>query len=279
MDEPTAPLTTNEVRQLIRIVKSLKEQGITILYISHRLEEVFELADRVTVMRDGEWITTLDVDKTDMKTLVRHMVGRELKGNYPPRETEIGEEILRVENLTGNGVRNINFNLHRGEILGFAGLLGSGRTETMQMLFGAAKKKSGHIYMNGQIIHLKDTTAAQKLGIGLIPEDRKRHGIFLYMTIQWNTGVGCVRRKLTKWGFLLDKNREKALALEYVDKLKTKTPSIHQLACNLSGGNQQKVVVSKVTGDRCGNHDLRRAHPRYRRGRQAGDVPPDPRAG
>jgi ribose transport system ATP-binding protein len=246
MDEPTAPLTTNEVEQLMTIVRSLKEQGITIIYISHRLEEVFRIADRVSVMRDGQYITTLDIAETNMKELIRFMVGRELTGKYPPRERPIGEEILRVEGLTGNGVRDIGFTLHKGEILGFAGLLGCGRTETMQLLYGAAKKTGGKIFLRGQEVQVRNTGYAVKRGIGLIPEDRKRHGVFLGMTIKWNTSIGCLKMKLIQYGIIVDTRKEKQLALEYLTKLSTKAPSIEQLVANLSGGNQQKVVVSKV---------------------------------
>ena len=246
MDEPTAPLTTNEVAQLMEIIRSLKEQGITIIYISHRLEEVFQLADRVSVMRDGEYITTLDVAKTNMQELIRYMVGRELRGQFPPREKPVGEEILRVEGLTGNGVQNISFTLHRGEIFGFAGLLGCGRTETMQLLYGAAKKTGGKIFLNGREVDIKNTSIALSEGLGLIPEDRKQHGVFLSMTIKWNTSIGCIKQKLLKWGPVVDTKKERELALEYKDKLKTKAPGIEQTVSNLSGGNQQKVVVSKV---------------------------------
>lgn len=246
MDEPTAPLTTSEVEQLIKIVRTLQAQGITIIYISHRLEEIFQLADRVSVMRDGEYITTLNVCETNMKELIKFMVGRELRGEYPARVNPIGEEMLRVEMLTGNGVENINFTLHRGEILGFAGLLGCGRTETMHILYGIAKKASGKIYRSGKEIHIKNTNDALRHGIGLIPEDRKRHGVFLSMTIKWNISIGCLKKKVVKMGVIVDNKRETDLSLEYTTKLKTKTPSVDQIVSNLSGGNQQKVVVSKV---------------------------------
>lgn len=246
MDEPTAPLTTNEVEQMMNIVNNLKEQGITIIYISHRLEEVFRLADRVSVMRDGQYITTLNVAETNMKELIQSMVGRELRGSYPPREKPVGEEVLRVEGLTGNGVHDISFTLHKGEIFGLAGLLGCGRTETMQMLYGVVRKTSGKIFLNGKEVKIKNTTDALKKGIGLIPEDRKKHGVFLWMTVKWNTSIGSIRKKLLKFGFIVDTEKEKTMALDYAAKLKIKTPGIEQLVANLSGGNQQKVVVSKV---------------------------------
>ncbi len=246
MDEPSAPLTKSEVTQMFNIVRKLKEQGITIIYISHRLGEIFELADRVSVMRDGQYIITLNVAETDIKEIIKYMVGRELRDDYPARKNPVGEEVLRVENLTGNGVRDISFTLHKGEILGFAGLLGCGRTETMMLLYGAAKVTGGKIFLSGKEVKIKNTKTALKKGIGLIPEDRKKNGVFLYMTIKWNTGIGCLGKKLVRWGFLVDTKKENELALEYTAKLKTKTPSIEQLVANLSGGNQQKVVVSKV---------------------------------
>lgn len=154
--------------------------------------------------------------------------------------------MLRVENLSGNGVKDINFSLRKGEILGFAGLLGCGRTETMMLLIGAAKKTGGRIFLNGKEVEIKSPNSALKKGIGLIPEDRKKKGAFLFMTIKWNIAIGCIKEKLLRWGLFVDTNKEDELALEYVKKLRTKTPSIYQIVGNLSGGNQQKVVVSKV---------------------------------
>lgn len=246
MDEPTAPLTTNEVAQLYKIIRNLKEHGITIIYISHRLEELFDLADRVTVMRDGHYITTFNMAETNTGELIRCMVGHELSDKFPPREKPIGEELLRAEHLTGNGVRDISFALHKGEILGFAGLLGCGRTETMELLYGAAKKTGGKIFWHGREVEIRSTAGALRMGIGLIPEDRKKNGVFLNMTIRWNTAISCLRQKLLKYKIIVDTKKEKDLAVEYVNKLKTKTPGIDQLVANLSGGNQQKVVVAKV---------------------------------
>ncbi|WP_352408886.1 sugar ABC transporter ATP-binding protein [Lawsonibacter hominis] len=246
MDEPTAPLTANEVEQLFKIVNTLRGQGITIIYISHRMEEIFELADRVSVMRDGTYITTLDVDKTNIKELIQYMVGRELRDEYPQRNTPIGGELLRAEHLSGNGVEDISFTLHKGEILGFAGLLGCGRTETIELLYGAKKRTGGKVFLNGKEINVRNTTEAMKLGLGLVPEDRKRTGAFLNMTIVWNTGISCIKKKLVKGLGVVDTRKERALAEEYVKKLRTKTPSVDQWVANLSGGNQQKVVVAKM---------------------------------
>lgn len=245
MDEPSAPLTTVEVESMLSIVRALRDQGITIIYISHRMEEILGLVDRISVFRDGKYITTLDAAETSMEQLIQYMVGRELEADFPARKTPYGEEILRVENLTGNGVRNINFTLHKGEILGFAGLLGAGRTETIQMIFGAAKTAGGKIFLNGQETHIKNTADALDKGIGLIPEDRKLQGVFLPMTIGWNTSISALKKKLMR-GIIVDKKKEKALAKEYIQKLGVKTPSMNQLVGNLSGGNQQKVVVAKM---------------------------------
>jgi len=172
------------------------------------------------------------------------MVGREITGEFPERRTPVGEEVLRVENLTGNGVENISFTLHRGEVLGFSGLLGCGRTETMQMIFGAVKPESGDIYLGGEKTRIRNTADAYNKKIGLIPEDRKRHGIFLGMTIQWNICISALKR--VSDGFLMNKAKERKLAKEYVGKLSIRTPSIMQISGSLSGGNQQKVAVSKA---------------------------------
>jgi ribose transport system ATP-binding protein len=246
MDEPTAPLTKIEVEQLFKIIKTLKDQGITIIYISHRLEEIFRIADRVSVLRDGHYITTMDVKDAQMDILIHHMVGRDLVNEFPGRNGAIGEEVLRVEHLSGNGVRDINFTLHKGEILGFAGLLGCGRSETMQLLYGVAKKTAGKIILKGREVYIKDTTRALGHGIGLVPEDRKRNGVFMYFTIKWNTSIACLKQKLLKLGILVDTAKETALASQYADRLRTRAPSIETLVATLSGGNQQKVVVSKV---------------------------------
>ncbi len=246
MDEPTAPLTSSEVQKLFEIIASLRQKGITIIYISHRLEEIFELADRVTVMRDGKYITTLQVSETSKPELIHHMVARDLSSGFPKSDLPIGEEVLRVEHLTGNGVEDINFNLHKGEILGLVGLLGCGRTETAELLYGVRKKESGHVFLNGEEIQVRSTTDAVELGLGLVPEDRKRNGVFLYSPVEWNISIGCLKKKLMKLHMVIDRKKERALAEEYEDKLRIRTPSLEQLVANLSGGNQQKVAVAKM---------------------------------
>lgn len=244
MDEPTAPLTVNEVSLLMDIVRKLKAKGVTIIYISHRLEELFEIGDRVSIMRDGQYIKTLNIKDTCRKELVDLMVGRELTESYPSRKVDLGEEVLRVEHLTGNGVEDINFSLKKGEILGFGGLVGAGRTELMNVIYGADKLKSGTIYLSGKPVHFRDTADALAKGIGMIPEDRKRTGVFLKMSIRWNSVI-CALKSISHLG-IVNTKKEKEIADYYIKRLKIRTPAPEQLAGNLSGGNQQKVVLAKA---------------------------------
>lgn len=244
MDEPTAPLTVSEVDTLFRVVRDLKKKGVTIIYISHRLEELFEIADRVTVMRDGAYVGTEKMVDIDRRKLIAMMAGRELKESYPSRKVDVGEEVLRVENLYGNGDRNISFTLHRGEILGFAGLVGAGRTELMRVLYGADPMESGKVYIYGKEVHIKCCGDAIQAGIGYIPEDRKAHGVFLPMTIKWNTVINNL--KAFSSGLFVDTKKENRAAEEYREKFRIKTPSLEQRVRNLSGGNQQKVVLAKT---------------------------------
>lgn len=244
MDEPTAPLTVSEVETLFKVVRDLKKKGVTIIYISHRLEELFELADRVTVMRDGAYVGTENIEDIDRGKLIAMMAGRELKESYPVRNVEIGEEVLRVENLYGNGDRNISFGLHKGEILGFAGLVGAGRTELMRVIYGADALEAGKIFIHGKEVHIRSCSDAIQNGIGYIPEDRKAHGAFLPMTIKWNTVINNL--KAFSNGLFVDSRKENRAAQEYQEKFRIKTPSLEQRVRNLSGGNQQKVVLAKT---------------------------------
>ena len=244
MDEPTAPLTVSEVETLFRIIKDLKSRGVTIIYISHRLEELFEIADRVTVMRDGCFVDTKEIAEIDRKQLISMMAGRELNESYPEKKCEIGEEVLRVEHLTGNGDSDISFSLHKGEILGFAGLVGAGRTELMRVIYGANAKEAGRIFVNGKEEKIRSCQDAIRCGIGYIPEDRKNHGVFLRMSIKWNTVANNLKGYSN--GLFGDQKREARAAEEYQEKFKIKTPNLDQLVGNLSGGNQQKVVIAKT---------------------------------
>ena len=244
MDEPTAPLAAAEVDLLFSIIAKLKAKGVTVIYISHRMDEVFQITERVTVLRDGQYVTTINTADTNRAQLVNLMVGRELNENFPTRKTPVGDVILEAKNLTGNSVENISFQLHRGEVLGFAGLVGSGRSETMELICGAKKMDSGEVWMNGQKMHITSPASAIEHGIGLIPEDRKEQGVILFNTVKFNTSLSAAH-KLTKFGFISGKkNRE--MAEKYRETLRIKVPHIDQMVVNLSGGNQQKVVLAKT---------------------------------
>lgn len=244
MDEPTAPLAANEVELLFSIIAKLKARGVTVIYISHRMEEVFQITERISVLRDGRFIRTLNTADTNRAELVKLMVGRELNESFPVRETERGEVVLEARNLTGNSVENISFRLHRGEILGFAGLVGSGRSETMELIAGARKMDSGELLLRGKKVHITSPAAAIAHGIGLIPEDRKEQGCILFNTVKFNTSLSALNR-ITKFGFINGK-KNAALAEQYRQELRIKVPSVGQMVVNLSGGNQQKVVLAKT---------------------------------
>lgn len=244
MDEPTAPLAASEVELLFSIIEKLKKKGITIIYISHRMDEVFQITERISVLRDGEYVKTIDTADTNRQELVNLMVGRELNETFPERAVERGEVILETKNLTGNSVENISFKLHKGEILGFAGLVGSGRSETMELICGAKKLDSGEIILNGKTEKIKSPADAISKGIGLIPEDRKEQGVILHNTVLFNTSLSCMD-KLTTFG-LISKKKNVEMAEKYREDLQIKVPHIKQMVINLSGGNQQKVVLAKT---------------------------------
>ena len=252
MDEPTAQLTVSEVESLYSIIRELKKRKTTIIYISHRMEEIFEITDRVTVMRDGEYIDTINTKDTNRQELINLMVGRELNEKHPTRDgMDKDDVVLEVKNLTGVRNEGVSFKLRKGEILGFSGLVGAGRTELVRAIFGADKKSSGEIYVKGEKVKIKSPTDAISYGIGLVPEDRKMQGCFLSMTIEWNMAITNIK-ELSK-GNILNFNRIAKQAEIYKEKLRIKASSIHQKVGNLSGGNQQKVVVAKVLA---GNSDI-----------------------
>ena len=243
MDEPTASLTNVEIDALFSTIKRLKEQGVTILYISHRLEEVFQVADRVTVLRDGKLIKTMDIGETDKYGLVKLMVGREIS-EKKRIERKRGDLVLEVNNLTaGDRVKNVSFKAYKNEILSFSGLVGAGRTELMRAVFGADRFDSGEILMHGKKIKISSIRSAIKNGISLMPEDRKGAGLVLSLAVSKNitiTSIASVIRSL-----FISKKLESKVSNNYVKTLNIKTPSIYQQAKNLSGGNQQKVVLAK----------------------------------
>lgn len=244
MDEPSASIPMAEVKNMFRIVRRLKEKGVSVVYISHRLEELFELCDRVTVFRDGQYVVTRNVADITKKDLIKYMIGRELTEKYPERKTTFGEPVLEVKDLTGNGDFHINLLLKKGEILGLAGLVGAGRTELAKMLCGDVKPESGEIIIKGKQMKAASAADGVEMGIGLVPEDRKLEGVFLNYTIEWNIPIMSMRR-ISRLGIVNFKEADR-LTSTYVDMLAIKTPSVKQEVKNLSGGNQQKVVVAKV---------------------------------
>ncbi|WMJ80456.1 sugar ABC transporter ATP-binding protein [Clostridium sp. MB40-C1] len=244
MDEPTSSLSEKEVRELMKTIRGLKEKGIAVIFISHRLPELFEICDRVTVMRDGKKVKTLGIEELTEDDLIKLMVGRSLEQQFPKIETKIGEEILRVENLTSEGVfENVNFNLKRGEILGIAGLVGAGRTEIVRSIFGADPISSGKIYIKGNEVKIKSPSDAMKNGIAFLTEDRKGQGLILGNTIDFNMSISCYDD--FKNGFLIDLKKMKQAAIDNIEKLKISPPVPSFIAGKLSGGNQQKVVIGK----------------------------------
>lgn len=250
MDEPTAPLTARETKNLFRIVKKLKESGVSIIYISHRLEEVLEMCDRATVMRDGCTIQELNIADVTMDEIIRLMVGRELKDKYPRIEKEIGEELFRVDNLcAGSKVQNVSFSVREGEVLCVGGLVGAGRTETVRAIFGLDAKTDGRIFIEGRESAIKNPKDAIRAGIGYVTEDRKGEGLILKLGVDENITLAALDgfRK----GIHLNLGKEKNIVKEYVKKLNVKTPSIYQKVENLSGGNQQKVVLAKWLLSKC----------------------------
>lgn len=244
MDEPTAALGDSEIEELFKTIEDLKNNGISIIYISHRLQELWEVADRVTVFRDGEYIATHPIAETDKDLLINEMVGRELKEQFPERNVQIGNKVLEVKNLSGSGfLKNISFTVKKGEILGFAGLVGSGRTELMRCIFGADKINSGEIHINGQKENIANPRQAIEAGIGFITEDRKKQGLVLVRSVKENISLTDLSQIMD--GIVLNSKKDKNLAAEYIDKLNIKTPSEEQEVKFLSGGNQQKVVLAK----------------------------------
>ena len=244
MDEPTSALATHEVELLFEVIAKLKARGVTVIYISHRLDEVFRVTDRVTVLRDGRYVTTINTVDTNRQELVKLMVGRELNESFPPRHHELGEVVLEAKGLTGNSVEDISFTLRRGEILGLAGLVGCGRTETAQLICGAKPIDSGEILVGGKKIRLRSPVDAIGNGIGLIPEDRKEQGCILYNSVLFNTTLICNKKYMR--GGVIGQKKRRQIAQQFRDYLSIKVPSLQQQVVNLSGGNQQKVVVAKT---------------------------------
>ena len=245
MDEPSAPLTNNEVENMFKVVELLREQGVSIIYISHRLEEIFRLSDRIEVIRDGEYVTTLITPQATVDELIKLMVGREMTQKYPTRKPciDYNNVLLELKDVCGNGDENMSLKIHAGEVLGLGGLVGAGRTELAEVIFGSKPKESGQIILKGKEINPKSPREAIDLGIALVPEDRKRHGALLTNSIKNNINMPIYER-ISK-ASVINSSVEKANAEKYRKDIQIKCPSINMLVKNLSGGNQQKVILGK----------------------------------
>ncbi|MBN2031371.1 sugar ABC transporter ATP-binding protein [bacterium] len=244
MDEPSAALTIQEVKHLFAIIEDLKKQNMGIIYISHRLEEVFEIADRVMVLRDGEHVVTSEIKDINRNRLIEMMVGRPLESEFPKRISKVGVEHFRVKDLSHSQVvRNVHFHVSAGEVLGFAGLIGAGRTETMRMIFGADKPDSGHIFIEGREVRIRNPKDAIRHRICLLTEDRKGQGLILNHSCRENFSLPNLDQ--FSRGLFLDQGKERKTFSQYIKNLKIKIQSQEQMIVSLSGGNQQKVVLAK----------------------------------
>ncbi len=245
MDEPTSALTAREIEDLFRIIRDLKAKGCGIVYISHRLEELSHIVDRVTIMRDGQFITSMNFRDTTLDEIIANMVGREIKEKFPRVSCEKGKKVLEVRNLNaGHMVRNVNFSLYEGEIVGFAGLMGAGRTETTRAIFGVDPKEGGEIILDGKPVTIRKPEDAIRAGIVLAPEDRKKDGLCTKLSIRHNIALPNLDLICNKFG-VINSQKELEMCDRVVENLKVKTPSVEVNTGNLSGGNQQKVVVGK----------------------------------
>ncbi|MCP1108976.1 ABC-type sugar transport system ATPase subunit [Lachnospiraceae bacterium PF1-21] len=245
LDEPTAALTKNESEELYRIVDKLKENGVSIIFISHRFEDMYRLADRVTVLRDSQYIGTYDVDGITNADLIKAMVGREIKDLFPKPEVKLGEEVIRVENFSRTGYfKDVSFKVRAGEIIGLTGLVGAGRTEVVESICGVTRPDSGKVFLNGKEVTIKEPSDAMKNGIILLPEDRQKQGLILSWGLGDNVTLPIIS-KYAKGGFN-DTKKERELAKDLLESVDTKAVSIFDKASTLSGGNQQKVVVAKA---------------------------------
>ncbi len=245
MDEPTAALTEAEIQELFRFIRDLRAKGHGIIYISHRLDELWQITDRITVMRDGQYVGTVNTSEATKEDIISMMVGRVIY-EEPKQKSNVPEGapvVLEAKNLVAHNVKNVSFKLHKGEILGFAGLMGAGRTETMRALFGADPRADGEIFLNGEKVEIKSPADAVAHGIGYLSEDRKAFGLATGLSVMDNSVMASIPAFAN--GLMMNDRKVAETTNEYIDKIAIKTPSIRQLVRNLSGGNQQKVVVAK----------------------------------
>jgi ribose transport system ATP-binding protein len=243
MDEPSASLSQNELERLFAVIRKLKTEGVGIIYISHRLEEVFQIGDRLTVLRDGRFVHSCPVSETDRRSLIRWMVGRELEQEFPKIDPDRGEEVLRIEGLSSGILKDINLSVYRGEILGLAGLVGAGRSELARIIFGADPKDKGRISLEGGEISARTPREAIDLGIGLLTEDRNKYGLIMQMNVKENISLSNLRQ--VAGHFFIKQAKENSIAEKYKQALRIRTPSIDQKVEALSGGNRQKVVLAR----------------------------------
>jgi ribose transport system ATP-binding protein len=243
MDEPSSSLTSDEVSRLIKIIHRLKESGITIIYISHKLDEIFDFCDFVTVMRDGFVIDTKPTNEFTRGEMITKMVGRPIENEYPERPHCVGDTLLEVRSLNSRKLKNISFDLKKGEILGLVGLVGAGRSEIVRAIFGADRVHGHKILVDGKKVSINNPGDAKRLGIGLVPEDRKLEGLILPFTVESNISMASLS-KIKKFGFI-DKKIEKSIAEKHIKSLNIKTPTIKTRIVSLSGGNQQKCIVAR----------------------------------
>lgn len=243
MDEPTSALSPQEIDRLLRLVKQLRSRGVSVVYVSHKLEEVLRISNRVTVLRDGEKVACQHTAELDEKRLVALMVGRELGLGFPETDRSVDKVLLQVENLTTDAVNDISFHVHAGEIVGFSGLMGAGRTELAQALVGADRRKSGRVCVAGEDLTPSSPQAARRMGLGLVPEDRREQGIFPRRSVRENASIAALD-SLSRWGWVRRRD-EQGRVEESVERLRIRTASTETPIANLSGGNQQKVLLCR----------------------------------
>lgn len=243
MDEPSSSLTSEELKRLGEIIKDLRSKGISIIYISHKLDEIFEYCNIVTIMRDGQVIDTKPVEKLTRAAMIAKMVGRDMANEYPALPDTVCEPLLEVKNLNTHKLHNIGFTLHKGEILGLVGLVGAGRTEIIRALYGADRVKTKEIYIDQKAVTIRTPRDAKKLGMGLVPEDRKQQGLVLKFSVESNITMSALDR-IAKFGFV-NRKEEQRIAERQIKNLQIKTPSAQTKVSTLSGGNQQKCIVGR----------------------------------
>ena len=244
MDEPSSSITESEVHILYDNIKRLKEKGVGIIYISHKMDEIFEICDEVTIFRDGQWVHHCNVDEIDKNGVIKYMVGREITDQFPKEDAKIGDVVLELKNVSGGKFQNIDFQLRAGEIVGFAGLVGAGRSELFRAVYGLDKMKSGEVYLNGKKVHFKTSQQAIDAGVAMASEDRKREGVVLCRSVRENISLASLPKVCDKAGFLQSRVEKKQVN-EMQKSLSIKMASMEAPVASMSGGNQQKVVIAK----------------------------------